>query len=136
MLAAQFAAQIAALAGQASHHPLVTTIAYAVSAGDALIGIPVGVTLAILKYRLYQIDVIINKAVKYGLLSVALTAVYAAIVVGIGTLAGYAGGPLLTVAAAVVIAVLFHPVRQRAQRIANKLVYGPEIAPHHVLPHR
>ena len=50
--------------------------------------VPAVVTLAILKYRLYQIDVIINKAVKYGLLLAALTAVYAAIVVGIGTLAG------------------------------------------------
>jgi signal transduction histidine kinase len=58
--------------------------------------------------------------------------VYAAIVVGIGTLAGYAGGPLLTVAAAV-IAVLFHPVRERAQLVANRLVYGRVAAPYHVL---
>jgi signal transduction histidine kinase len=87
----------------------------------------------VLRYRLYQIDIIINKAVKYALLSLALTAVYAAIVVGIGTLAGYAGGPLLTVAAAVVIAVLFHPVRERAQQVANRIVYGRAAAPYHVL---
>jgi signal transduction histidine kinase len=134
--ALQFAAQIAALIGLAAGAGLgarLTTIAYSTSAFDALAAIPLAVTLAILKYRLYQIDVIINKAVKYGLLSVALTAVYAAIVVGIGTLAGYAGGPLLTVAAAVTIAVLFHPVRERAQLVANRLVYGQVAAPYRVL---
>jgi signal transduction histidine kinase len=95
--------------------------------------VPAVVTLAILKYRLYQIDVIINRTVKYGLLSVALTAVYAAIVVGIGTLAGYAGGPVLTVAAAVVIAVLFQPARNRAQLLANRLIYGRRATPYQVL---
>ena len=64
-----------------------------VSAAIPLAVVPAVITLAILKYRLYQIDVIINKAVKYGLLTAALTAVYAAIVVGIGTLAGYARRP-------------------------------------------
>jgi signal transduction histidine kinase len=95
--------------------------------------VPAVVTLAILKYRLYQIDIIINKAVKYGLLTAALIAVYVAIVVGIGTLAGYVGGPLLTVAAAVAIAVLFQPVRNRAQLLANRLVYGRRATPYQVL---
>jgi len=136
MFAVQLAAQIGALIGQAigpGPGAQVTGISFAVSAVDALIGLPLAVTVAILRYRLYQIDVIINKAVKYGLLSVALTVVYAAIVVGIGTLAGYAGGPLLTVAAAVVIAVLFHPIRERAQLVANRLVYGQVAAPYRVL---
>jgi len=105
----------------------------AVSAAVPLVVVPAVVTLAILKYRLYQIDVIINKAVKYGLLSATLIAVYAAIVVGIGTLAGYVGGPLLTVAAAVAIAVLFQPVRNRAQLLANRLVYGRRATPYQVL---
>jgi hypothetical protein len=98
-----------------------------------LFGIPAIITLAILKYGLYQIDVIINRAVQYGLLSAALTGVYAGIVVGIGTLAGYAGGPVLTVAAAVTIAVLFQPVRQRARLVANRLVYGERATPYQVL---
>ncbi|MFY9846799.1 MAG: histidine kinase [Trebonia sp.] len=105
----------------------------AVSAAVPLAVVPAVVTLAILKYRLYQIDVIINKAVKYGLLLAALTAVYAVIVVGIGTLAGYVGGPLLTVAAAVAIAVLFQPARDRAQRLANRFVYGRRATPYQVL---
>jgi signal transduction histidine kinase len=120
-----------AITGDASNP--VTVTAYVVIPVIALFGIPAIITLAILKYGLYQIDVIINRAVQYGLLSAALTGVYAGIVVGIGTLAGYAGGPVLTVAAAVVIAVLFQPVRQRARLIANRLVYGQRATPYQVL---
>ena len=111
----------------------VTVTAYVVVPVMALFGIPAIITLAILKYGLYQIDVIINRAVQYGLLSATLTGVYAGIVVGIGTLAGYAGGPVLTVAAAVTIAVLFQPVRHRARLVANRLVYGQRATPYQVL---
>ena len=111
----------------------VTVTAYVVVPVMALFGIPAIITLAILKHGLYQIDVIINRAVQYGLLSAALTGVYAGIVVGIGTLAGYAGGPVLTVAAAVTIAVLFQPVRHRARLVANRLVYGQRATPYQVL---
>ena len=111
----------------------VSTAAYAVMTVIGLIGFPAAITVAILKHGLYQIDVIINRAVKYGLLSATLTAVYALIVVGIGTLAGYAGGPLVTVAAAVVIAVLFQPARSRAQVVANRIVYGQRATPYQVL---
>ena len=98
-----------------------------------LLGVPAAITLAILKHGLYQIDVIINRAVQYGLLSATLTAVYAGIVIGIGTLAGYSGGPVLTIAAAVAVALLFQPVRRRAQLIANRVVYGERATPYQVL---
>jgi signal transduction histidine kinase len=120
-----------AITGDASN--AVTVTAYLVIPVTVLFGIPAIITLAILKYGLYQIDVIINRAVQYGLLSAALTGVYAGIVVGIGTLAGYVGGPVLTVAAAVTIAVLFQPVRQRARLVANRLVYGQRATPYQVL---
>jgi signal transduction histidine kinase len=109
------------------------TVFDTVSAVVPLAVLPAIVTLAILKYRLYQIDVIITKTVKYALLSVALTAVYVVIVVGIGAAAGYVGGPVLTVAAAVVIAVLFQPARARADVLANRLVYGRRATPYQVL---
>ena len=132
LTACQLVALLALAATGDASNP-VTVTAYVVVPVTALFGIPAIITLAILKYGLYQIDVIINRAVQYGLLSAALTAVYAGIVVGIGTLAGYAGGPVLTVAAAVMIAVLFQPVRHRAQLIANRLVYGQRATPYQVL---
>ena len=113
---------------------LVVTIAYTVIPVIALFGTPAVITLAILKHGLYQIDLIISRAVQYGLLSAVLTGVYVAIVIGIGTLAGYSGGGSgLSVAAAVAVALLFQPVRQRAQRVANRLVYGERASPYQVL---
>ena len=111
----------------------VTSAADIVVTAIGLAGFPVAIAIAIFKYGLYQIDVIISKALSYGLLSAALTAVYAGIVVGIGTLAGYVGGPVLTVTAAVVVAMLFHPVRQRATLLANRFVYGRRASPYQVL---
>ena len=111
----------------------VTTVIGLASALLALLGIPIAITIAILRHGLYQIDVIINRTVVYGLLAAAVTGVYIVIVAGIGALAGYGGGPLLTVAAAVVIAVLFQPLRRRAQRVANRVVYGERATPYQVL---
>ena len=127
------AAALLAIAATGDASNPVTVTAYIVIPVIALFGIPAIITLAILKHGLYQIDVIINRAVRYGLLSAALTAVYVGIVVGVGTLAGYAGGPLLTAAAALAIAVLFQPLRRRAQLVANRLVYGQRATPYQVL---
>jgi signal transduction histidine kinase len=132
LTACQLVALLALAATGDASNP-VTVTAYVVTPITALFGIPAIITLAILKYGLYQIDVIINRAVQYGLLSAALTGVYVGIVVGIGTVAGYAGGPVLTVAAAVTIAVLFQPVRQRARLVANRLVYGQRATPYQAL---
>src|SRR5262249_35722548 len=59
--------------------------------------------------------------------------VYAALVAGIGTLAGDRRSPLLSAIAAVVVAVTFHPVQLRAARLANRIVYGRRARPHQVL---
>ena len=131
------ASQLVALVSMATGHglnSLPTTSAYAVLTVAVLLGVPAAVTLAILWHGLYQIDMIISRAVQYGLLSAVLTGVYVAIVIGIGALAGYSGqGSGLSVAAAVAVALLFQPVRQRAQRIANRLVYGERASPYQVL---
>jgi len=128
--------QVAALLGAAAtgtgSNP-VTIAAFAATPVIVLFGIPALITVAILKHGLYEVDVIINRALRYGLLSAALTAIYVGIVVGIGTLAGYAGGPLLTAAAALAIAVLFQPLRRRAQLLANRIVYGQRATPYQVL---
>ncbi|MGZ4146647.1 MAG: hypothetical protein ACXVPL_02985, partial [Actinomycetota bacterium] len=88
----------------------------------ALFGIPAAFAVAILKHRLYEIDVIINRAVVYGLLAAAITAVYVGVVIGVGTIVGRRGSSLLTIVAAVAIALLFQPERQRAHRLANRVV--------------
>jgi signal transduction histidine kinase len=124
---------IVAIVADHGRQPPVVGGAYTGTAVIGLLGFPAAITVAILKYRLYDIDVIINRAVVYGLVSAGLSAVYAGIVLGIGALAGQQGSPVLTIAAAVAVALLFQPVRQRARRVANRLVYGERATPYQVL---
>jgi signal transduction histidine kinase len=98
-----------------------------------LAGVPVAIGISILKYRLYDIDVVINKAVVYGVLAAFITIVYVAIVVGVGALVGSGGNAVLSAIAAAVIAVAFQPARRRAQRLANRVVYGDRATPYEVL---
>jgi signal transduction histidine kinase len=93
----------------------------------------VAIGIAVLKYRLYDIDVVISKALLYGSLAVFITAVYAGLVVGVGTLAGGRDRPLLAAVAAAVVAVAFLPARQWAGRLANRVVYGRRATPYQVL---
>jgi hypothetical protein len=96
---------------------------------------PGAAAVAILKYRLYDIDLIINKSVVFAVLAVFITGVYVGIVVGIGNLLGSAGQPNLTlsIVATAIVAVAFQPVRDRVQRFANRLVYGKRATPYEVL---
>jgi signal transduction histidine kinase len=96
---------------------------------------PISIGIAILRYRLYDIDVVINKALVFGTLAFFITVVYVAIVVGVGRLLGGGDRPnlALSVAATAVVAVAFQPVRDRVQRFANRLVYGERATPYEVL---
>ncbi len=100
-----------------------------------IFGIPAAIAIAVLKYRLFDIDVIISKAVLYGMLAAVLTGVYVAIVIGVGTAVGSRGNSFLTIVAAVVIALVFQPLRQLARRFANRVVYGRRATPYEVLSH-
>jgi signal transduction histidine kinase len=101
--------------------------------GVALLGVPVASGVAILKYRLYDIDVVINKTVVYGVLAAFVSLVYVGIVVGIGSLVGSRGNIFLTILATAVIALLFQPARVRARHLANRVVYGKRATPYEVL---
>ena len=91
------------------------------------------IALAMLKYRLYDIDIVISKALQYGALAAFITAVYAALVVGVGAAVGNQHSVYLSALAAAIVAVAFQPVRQRAALIANRLVYGRRATPYQVL---
>ncbi|MFN2464801.1 MAG: histidine kinase [Candidatus Dormibacteria bacterium] len=101
----------------------------------AFTSVPAAVGVAILRYRLYDIDVVLSRALAYGALAAFITTVYVGIVVGVGTLVGGAGRPnlVLSIIATAIVAVAFQPVRERLQRIANRLVYGKRATPYEVL---
>ena len=108
-------------------------VPYAITPFLVFFAIPATMAIAILRRRLFDIDVIISRALLVTLLSAGVTAVYAAIVLGIGTFVGHRGDALLTVAAAVAIALVFQPLRQRASLLANRVVYGERATPYQVL---
>ena len=90
--------------------------------------------IAIGKYRLYDVDVVISRTVVLGVLAGFITLTYALVVVGLGQLVGEGSdGLLLPIAATAVIAVAFEPVRNIAQAWANRLVYGKRATPYEVL---
>jgi signal transduction histidine kinase len=97
--------------------------------------VPVTIGLAVMKYGLYDIDVFISRTLVYGSLAVFITAVYVGIAVGIGALVGSGGKPNLglSILATAIVAVGFQPVRERVQRVANRLVYGKRATPYELL---
>jgi len=109
------------------------SVVAAVLSNLAFLCLWVAIGVAVLKYRLYEIDIVISKAVLYGSLAVFITAVYAGLVIGVGTLAGGRDSPLLAALAAAVVAVAFQPARQWAGRLANRVVYGRRATPYQVL---
>ena len=131
VLATQAVGGLAIPLGQAGK-PL-QQVPYAITPFLVLLAIPAAMAIAILRRRLFDIDVIISRALLVTLLSAGVTAVYAAIVLGIGTFAGHRSDPLLTIAAAVAITLVFQPLRQRASLLANRLVYGERATPYQVL---
>ncbi|MDQ3619074.1 MAG: hypothetical protein M3391_02970, partial [Actinomycetota bacterium] len=97
--------------------------------------VPIGMAVAILKYRLYDIDVVINKTLVFGALGAFITGIYVAVVVGIGELLGSSEEPnlALSIAATAIVAIAFGPVKDRVERVANRLVYGVRRTPYEVL---
>jgi signal transduction histidine kinase len=97
--------------------------------------IPIAAAVAVFKYRLYDIDIVISRALVYTSLALFITGVYVAIVVGVGALVGSAGRPniVLSIVATAVVAVAFQPAREAVQRVANRLVYGRRATPYEVL---
>jgi hypothetical protein len=91
-----------------------------------LIALPTAIGIAIMKYRLYDIDVVINRALVYGPLTVTLALVYVGSVVGLQVVLRVLSGQestLAVVASTLAIAALFNPLRRRVQAFVDRRFY-------------
>jgi hypothetical protein len=93
----------------------------------SLVSLPVATGIAILKYRLYDIDRVINQTVVYGLLTAALVGIYVGAVAGIGSVAraftGQESNSLVIVVSTLAVAALFRPLRARLQTFIDRRFY-------------
>jgi hypothetical protein len=85
--------------------------------------VPTAIVVAILKYRLYDIDRIINRTLVYGALTALLAGVYVGIAVGLGSLVGSNASSLVIAGATLVVAALFRPARRAIQGLIDRRFY-------------
>src|SRR5438477_8377414 len=99
----------------------------------AYAAIPIAAGIAILRYRLYAIDLIINRTLVYGTLTTGVIGLYVVVVGALSTQLQASGNLLVSVIATGLVAVLFQPLREWLQRGVNRLLYGDRDEPYTVL---
>ena len=101
----------------------------------ALAGIAVAAGFAILKYRLYDIDLIISRTILFAAVTAVVAAGYVVIVVGIGAVVGdrAIGRFWPSLLATALVAVAVQPVRTKVQRFGDRVVYGARAVPYEAL---
>jgi signal transduction histidine kinase len=101
----------------------------------AVLPIPLTMGVAILRYRLYDIDVVISRSLTAAGLALFISAVYVCVVVGCGALLGLGDQPSLAlqIVATAIVAVAFQPVRLRLRALTDRLVFGRRATPYEVL---
>ena len=102
---------------------------------NLLLLMPVTIGVAIMRYRLYDIDLVISRTIIYGGIAAFVTLCYGLTVAAVGNLVGETAGmgPVVTLTAIAVIALLLEPVRARLNAIANLAVYGKRANPYEIL---
>jgi signal transduction histidine kinase len=90
----------------------------------SIAGMVIAMAFAIFKYRLYDIDLIINRTLVYGALTVCVIGLYVLVVGTFGLLFQTQGNLIIALLATGLVALLFQPLRERLQRGVNRLIYG------------
>ena len=98
-----------------------------------LLGTICGIAVAVLRYRLYDLDVFVRQSLVFAALSALVVGGYVAMVAAIGAVLADHAGPVPSLFAAGMVAVVFQPARIRIQHAVDQVVYGRRAEPYAVL---
>ena len=98
-----------------------------------IVNIVIATGIAILRYRLWDIDILINRTLVYGSLTALIVGIYIVIVGSLGTLLQTGCSLPVSLFATGIVAMSFQPLRERLQRGVNRLMYGERDDPYAVL---
>jgi signal transduction histidine kinase len=123
------------------YHPIITDSAQALLLSvipDTIyraitLFIPVSIAISVLRYRLWNIDILINRTLVYGTLTAGIIGIYVLVVGVLGTTIQERGNLLVSILTTGLIAVMAQPLRDRLQRGVNRLLYGERDDPVTVL---
>ena len=99
----------------------------------AMLLIPASIGISMLRHRLFDVDLVINRTLVYGALTATVVGLYVLVVGGLGELLQLRGNLIISLLATGLAAVVFQPLRDRLQRGANRLMYGERDDPYAVL---
>ncbi|MDH3943512.1 MAG: sensor histidine kinase, partial [Anaerolineae bacterium] len=99
----------------------------------SLIFLPASLAISITRYRLYDIDIIINRTVVYTALTATVAVLYIFIVGGLGSVFQTSGNMLISLLGTGLVAVFFNPLRLRLQSAVNTMMFGDRDEPYEVL---
>jgi len=97
--------------------------------------LPFSLCMAILRYRLWDIDHLISRTLVYGILTASVIGLYILVVGLLGTLLQAQGNIVIELVATGLVAVLFQPLRNTLQRGINRLMFGERDDPYGVVSH-
>lgn len=97
------------------------------------LGIAAAATVAIVSYRLYDIDVIINRTLVYTIMTGVIVLIYALVVSAAGLVFESQANGFVAILATALVALVFQPIRSRLQQGVNRLLYGQRDEPFEVL---
>ncbi len=110
---------------------------YDIVGGSLLLGayalVPLSIGFALLRYRLWDIDPLLNRTLVYTALTGITVTIYILLVGSLGTALNARNNPLFAFIATGIVAVLFQPLRERLQRAVNRLMYGERDDPYAVI---
>lgn len=115
-------------------HVLTIGAAYTILTGSILL-IPLSIGVAIMRSRLWDIDVLITRTLVYGALSASVVGIYVVVVGYLSTLFQTSGNLAISLVATGLVAVLFQPLRDQLQRGVNRVLFGARDDPYAVLAH-